>query len=233
MGILGKNGAGKTTIFKLLTGLEPIVDGEAWLKGFSIRKHLLQTYKYFGYCSEEESFLDDLRGDEWMEIVCRIRGVQSQHIKFVSHSLANALGMTREMHKKIKEMSNGNRRKMSTALAMVAAPQVVYLDEPTTGMDPSSKRYVWDVVEKYRKESGGALIVISHSMDECEALCTRLIVLLDGKMEAIATSFRLKQKFSKTGHLLIQIGKDYSEDPVNAGKLFGALVREIDSFVVK
>lgn len=204
LGLLGKNGAGKTTTFKMLTGEEQITDGEAWLKGFSIRSDLMKTYKHFGYCPQTDAVLDSLTGVELMKIICMIRGVSAGDINAVSMALALELGFEKHMKKKVSAMSGGNKRKLNTALALIGEPEVIYMDEPTTGMDPSAKRRVWNVV-KSRRQNGDSLVLTSHSMEECEALCTRLIILMSGKMEAIASSYRLKQKYSKTGHLVIQL----------------------------
>lgn len=204
LGLLGRNGAGKTSTFKMLTGEEQISAGEAWLKGISIKRNLMKTYTHFGYCPQFDALPDYLTGDEWLEIISLIRGIPRNQMKEQYGSLARELRFEKHMGKRISAMSGGNKRKLSTAVALIGNPMVIYMDEPTTGMDPSAKRNVWKVITSYRNQ-GNSLVLTSHSMEECERLCTRLIILLDGRMEAIATSYRLKQKYSKTGHLIIQL----------------------------
>lgn len=202
----------------MLTGEEQITDGEAWLKGISIRNNLLRTYTHFGYCPQFDALPEDLTGVEWLELVSLIRGIPPQLMRDHYESLASELSFDKHMHKRISAMSGGNKRKLSTAVALLGDPQVIYLDEPTTGMDPSAKRNVWNVVTRYRNK-GNSLVLTSHSMEECERLCTRLIIMLAGKMEAIATSYRLKQKYSKTGHLIVQLKRQRQRPHDNLGEL--------------
>lgn len=163
LGLLGKNGAGKTTTFKMLTSEEEISEGDAWIKSVSVRSKPLQTYKHFGYCPQFEAMMEDLTGKQWMEIVALIRGVPGNQIGDLCKSMAHELGFEKHLRKKVSAMSGGNKRKVSTALALIASPSVVFMDEPTTGMDPGSKRCVWNVVTKYRNE-GHSIVLTSHSM---------------------------------------------------------------------
>lgn len=206
LGLLGKNGAGKTSTFKMLTGEEDISAGDAWLKGISVRTNLLKTYTHFGYCPQFDAVLEELTGREWLEIVALVRGVPSDQVRALSDSLALELGFEKHVHKTASRMSGGNKRKLSTAVALIGDPMVIYMDEPTTGMDPSAKRRVWNVVTD-RRYQGQSIVLTSHSMEECEALCTRVMILLDGGMQAVATIYRLKQKYSKTGHLVVQLSR--------------------------
>lgn len=232
MGLLGRNGAGKSTTFKMLTGDITIMDGDAWLKGISIKTNLMKTHKFFGYCPQFEALLRDLTASEWMDIVCLIRGIPMNEVRRAKRSLATELGFAKHLEKKLKEMSSGNKRKLSAALALIAYPALVYMDEPTTGMDPTAKRCVWNKVNQLRQQ-GHSILLTSHSMDECEALCTRLIIMADGKMEAIATSYQLKQRYSKTGQLIIQLEREFANDVGNIAVLERTLVAKLDGFVVK
>lgn len=213
MGLLGRNGAGKTTTFKMLTGEEAISDGDAWIEGISIRSHLLDAYTHFGYCPQFDAVLEELTGSEWLGIMAQIRGVPRENVAVLSQQLAYELGFEKHVAKRTSAMSGGNKRKLSMAVSLIGNPHVVYLDEPTTGMDPSAKRNVWAVVTQ-RRTQGASLVLTSHSMEECEALCTRLIILDKGRMEAMASSYRLKQKYSKTGSLVVQLKRQADEETV-------------------
>lgn len=232
MGMLGKNGAGKTSVLRMLIGDEPITKGEAYIAGISIRRDLLKTYKFFGYCPQHEAVLDDLTAEDWLEIICLIRGVPLGHIKTMAMQLAQGLGFQMHLKKKVSNISGGHKRKLSVALALIGEPAVVYMDEPTSGMDPTAKRCVWNALSSYR-ELGNSIVLSSHSMDECQALCTRMIILLEGKMMAIATSYQLKQKYSKTGHLVILMTKEYAGDVGNLNRLKSVLTMTLTDFEVK
>lgn len=233
LGLLGKNGAGKTTIFKMLIGEEPITEsGEAFLNGISIRKDLLKCYKKFGYCPQHDAILSSLTGLEWLTIICRIRGIRFEDTDSVLIPLLHELGFSEHANKGMDKLSGGNKRKLSTALALIGDPAVVYLDEPSTGMDPGSKRRAWNVVSKYR-ERGNSMVLSSHSMDECEALCTRLIIIVDGKMDSIATSYQLKQRYSKTGHMFIQMERNYAQNAELLAKIKRKLAENVKGFAIK
>lgn len=207
LGLWGKNGAGKSTTFKMLTGEEVITSGKAWIRGFDIRNDLIHAYRHTGYCPQTNALLDDLTGRETLKIICLFRGVAEIHIPEVIHTMARELGFSNHVGLLTKEMSGGTKRKLCTAQSLVGQPAIVFLDEPTTGMDPSAKRNLWKVITKYRA-TGNSIILTSHSIEECEALCTRLAILKQGKLEAIATSYQLKRKHTTMGRIVIHLERD-------------------------
>lgn len=200
-GLLGVNGAGKTTTFKMLIGDLTISRGDAWILGISIKKHMKLVYNDIGYCPQFDALLGELTGRETLRIICLIRGIASHKIEFLSLRLAKEFNFLKHIDKQTKEYSGGNKRKLSTALALIGSPSVVYLDEPTTGMDPKAKRNLWTVMSKYRS-AGKSIVLTSHSMEECEALCTRLTVMVNGEFKCLGSTQHLKNKFSR-GYLLI------------------------------
>jgi len=111
--------------------------------------------------------------------------------------------------KKVKEYSGGNKRKLSTAVSLIGNPAIVYFDEPTTGMDPGAKRHLWDMVSKVR-QTGKSIVLTSHSMDECEALCTRLAIMVNGEFKCLGSVQHLKNKFSQGFNLTIKVRKSNS-----------------------
>ncbi|XP_029725473.2 phospholipid-transporting ATPase ABCA3 isoform X1 [Aedes albopictus] len=208
-GLLGINGAGKTTTFKMMTGDESFSSGEAWVNGFSLTSDMTSVYRNIGYCPQFDALLDDLTGRETLKIYALLRGVRREEVGNVSLTLAEDLNFLKHIDKKIKQYSGGNKRKLSTALSLMGNPSVVYLDEPTTGMDPGAKRQVWDMICKVRS-SGKAIVLTSHSMEECEALCTRLAIMVNGEFKCLGSTQHLKNKFSKGFLLTIKVNK--SED---------------------
>ncbi|KXJ81820.1 hypothetical protein RP20_CCG016932 [Aedes albopictus] len=224
-GLLGINGAGKTTTFKMMTGDESFSSGEAWVNGFSLTSDMTSVYRNIGYCPQFDALLDDLTGRETLKMYALLRGVRREDVGNVSLTLAEDLNFLKHIDKKIKEYSGGNKRKLSTALALMGNPSVVYLDEPTTGMDPGAKRQFWDMICKVRS-SGKSIVLTSHSMEECEALCTRLAIMVNGEFKCLGSTQHLKNKFSKGFLLTIKVNK--SEDTQEQDRR----VSEVKAFVM-
>uniref|UniRef100_A0A182M226 ABC transporter domain-containing protein n=1 Tax=Anopheles culicifacies TaxID=139723 RepID=A0A182M226_9DIPT len=209
-GLLGINGAGKTTTFKMMTGDEEISSGDAWVKGISLRADMNRAHRQIGYCPQFDALLEDLTGRETLRIFALLRGVRKQEVKNVSYILSEELNFAKHLDKRTKAYSGGNKRKLSTALALLGNPSVVYLDEPTTGMDPGAKRQFWDVICKLRN-TGKSIVLTSHSMEECEALCTRLAIMVNGEFKCLGSTQHLKNKFSKGFLLTVKVARGSAE----------------------
>lgn len=132
-GLLGINGAGKTTTFKMMTGDVKISYGDGYVNGFSLKTDLKKVHKQIGYCPQFDAVLDDLTGKETLIMFCLLRGITFSDSKIVADNLAKEFDFYRHLDKKVKEYSGGNKRKLSTAIALIGDPPVIYLDEPTTG----------------------------------------------------------------------------------------------------
>ncbi|CRK89801.1 CLUMA_CG003438, isoform A [Clunio marinus] len=204
-GLLGVNGAGKTSTFKMLTGDESISSGEAWVYGLSVKKDMNKVHRRIGYCPQFDALFDDLTGRETLKIFALLRGIPSRDINQVCNQLAEGLSFTKHLDKRVKAYSGGNKRKLSTALSLIGDPTVIYLDEPTSGMDVGARRQLWNMVIKARN-SGKSVILTSHSMEECEVLCTRLAIMVNGEFKCLGSTQHLKNKFSKGFFLTIKVG---------------------------
>ncbi|XP_055535486.1 phospholipid-transporting ATPase ABCA3-like [Wyeomyia smithii] len=233
-GLLGINGAGKTSTFKMLTGDENISAGQAWVSGISLLTEMNRVHRHIGYCPQFDALLEDLTGRETLKLFAMLRGVQNHELNSVSITLAEELNFMKHIDKRTKAYSGGNKRKLSTALALMGNPAVVYLDEPTTGMDPGAKRQLWNVICKVR-EAGKAIVLTSHSMEECEALCSRLAIMVNGEFMCLGSTQHLKNKFSKGFLLTVKVKRDPLADlseRVDRVKLFvrerftGAVLKE-------
>ncbi|KAL7030128.1 hypothetical protein ACKWTF_006533 [Chironomus riparius] len=210
-GLLGVNGAGKTSAFKMLVGDENISAGDAWIDGISIRRYLNKVHKRIGYCPQFDALIDDLTGRETLKIFALLRGIPRKYINDVAVQLADDLNFIKHLDKKTKEYSGGNKRKLSTALTLIGDPSVIYLDEPTSGMDVGARRQLWNMVIKSRN-SGKSIVLTSHSMEECEVLCNRLAIMVNGEFKCLGSVQHLKNKFSKGFFLSIKAGFDSNAD---------------------
>ncbi|XP_020809672.1 ATP-binding cassette sub-family A member 1-like [Drosophila serrata] len=195
-GLLGINGAGKTSVFKMLTGDHEITSGDAYIDGFSVSTQMRNARHKIGYCPQFDAIFEDLTGTQNLRIYCLLRGVQRRYVKDISWTLARAFGFENHMNKQSKHYSGGNKRKLSTAIAILGNPSVVFLDEPTSGMDPGARRNLWQIMDLIRT-AGKSLVLTSHSMDECEALCTRLTIMVDGQLKCIGSTQSLKTQYAK------------------------------------
>ncbi|XP_053679934.1 phospholipid-transporting ATPase ABCA3-like [Anopheles nili] len=231
-GLLGVNGAGKTSTFKMLTGDENISAGEAWVKGISLKSNLNQVHKVIGYCPQFDALLEDLTGRETLKIFALLRGIPSHEIGFETLRLAEELNFMKHIDKRVKEYSGGNKRKLSTALALLANPAVVYLDEPTTGMDPGAKRHLWNVIINVKK-AGKSIVLTSHSMEECEALCTRLAIMVNGEFKCLGSTQHLKNKFSKGYFLTIKLNRTGDGTTANGDSVKQFIAHNFSQAVLK
>uniref|UniRef100_A0A7N6BK81 ABC transporter domain-containing protein n=1 Tax=Anabas testudineus TaxID=64144 RepID=A0A7N6BK81_ANATE len=197
-GLLGVNGAGKTTTFKMLTGDVSPTDGTAQIKDLEGRLVDIMECRdkgiNIGYCPQVDALDDLLTGEEHMYFYARIRGISKSEIKGVVNYLLKRLELN--YHRKIitDSYSCGTRRKLSTALALIGHPQILLLDEPSSGMDPCTKRHLWKIISEEVKGKC-AVILTSHSMEECEALCSRLAIMVKGQFQCLGSLQHIKNRF--------------------------------------
>ncbi|XP_039982421.1 retinal-specific phospholipid-transporting ATPase ABCA4a [Xiphias gladius] len=193
-GLLGVNGAGKTTTFKMLTGDIDVTSGEASVAGHSILTNILDVHQNMGYCPQFDAIDELLTGREHLHLYARLRGVPEAEISRVAEWAIQKMGLSEYAGQSAGTYSGGNKRKLSTAIAMIGCPSLVLLDEPTTGMDPLSRRFLWNSILSVIQDRR-AVVLTSHSMEECEALCTRLAIMVNGSFKCLGTIQHLKYKF--------------------------------------
>ncbi|XP_043431546.1 retinal-specific phospholipid-transporting ATPase ABCA4 isoform X3 [Prionailurus bengalensis] len=209
-GLLGVNGAGKTTTFKMLTGDTTVTSGDATIAGKSILTNISDVHQSMGYCPQFDAVDDQLTGREHLYLYARLRGVPADEIERVTNWSIQSLGLSLYADRLVGTYSGGNKRKLSTAIALIGCPPLVLLDEPTTGMDPQARRMLWNIIVSIIRE-GRAVVLTSHSMEECEALCTRLAIMVKGTFQCLGTIQHLKYKFGD-GYIVTMKIKSPKED---------------------
>ncbi|KAJ0177200.1 hypothetical protein K1T71_007209 [Dendrolimus kikuchii] len=202
-GLLGVNGAGKTTTFKMLMGDETISSGEAFVSGHSVRSDLPKVYENIGYCPQFDALFGELTGRETLQLFSLMRGLSANN-SVRAEALAQSLGFLEHLDKKVDEYSGGTKRKLNTAVAFMGRTRLVFVDEPTTGVDPAAKRHVWRSMRGVQR-SGRGVVLTSHSMEECEALCSRLTIMVNGRFQCLGTPQHLKNKFSQGFTLTVKL----------------------------
>ncbi|KAJ1200504.1 hypothetical protein NDU88_004328 [Pleurodeles waltl] len=210
-GLLGVNGAGKSTTFKMLTSDIPPTAGQAVIRTPSgSERDILDACKegtLIGYCPQQDALDELLTGWEHLYYYCSLRGIPKQYIHKVSRDLVNRLHLGGHVDKLVKTYSGGTKRKLSTALALVGKPQILLLDEPSSGMDPCSKRYLWKTILK-EVQDGCAAVLTSHSMEECEALCSRLAIMVNGSFKCLGSPQHIKNRFGDGYSVKVWLTKD-------------------------
>uniref|UniRef100_A0A672GTG5 P-type phospholipid transporter n=1 Tax=Salarias fasciatus TaxID=181472 RepID=A0A672GTG5_SALFA len=203
-GLLGVNGAGKTTTFKMLTGDTLVTSGEAFLAGKSILREIDEVHKRMGYCPQFDAINELLTGREHLELYAVLRGVPEKEVCDVAEWGIRKLSLLKYADKAAGSYSGGNMRKLSTAMALIGAPPVVFLDEPTTGMDPKARRALWNCIHSVIKE-GRSVVLTSHSMEECEALCTRMAIMVNGRFRCLGSVQHLKNRFGDGYTIILRV----------------------------
>uniref|UniRef100_A0A8C3II28 P-type phospholipid transporter n=1 Tax=Chrysemys picta bellii TaxID=8478 RepID=A0A8C3II28_CHRPI len=203
-GLLGVNGAGKSSTFKMLTGDTDVTGGEAYLKGNSILSNIQGVHQNMGYCPQFDAINELLTGREHLEFFALLRGVPEKEVCQVGEWAIRKLGLVKYGEKYAGNYSGGNRRKLSTAIALIGSPPVVFLDEPTTGMDPKARRFLWNCALSVIKE-GRSVVLTSHSMEECEALCTRMAIMVNGRFRCLGSVQHLKNRFGDGYTIVVRI----------------------------
>uniref|UniRef100_A0AAY4CUV3 P-type phospholipid transporter n=1 Tax=Denticeps clupeoides TaxID=299321 RepID=A0AAY4CUV3_9TELE len=228
-GLLGVNGAGKTSTFKMLTGDSIVTSGEAFLAGKSILREIDEVHQNMGYCPQFDAINDLLTGREHLEFYAVLRGVPEKEVCDVADWGIRKLGLVKYADKAAGSYSGGNMRKLSTAMALIGGPPVVFLDEPTTGMDPKARRALWNCIHSVIKE-GRSVVLTSHSMEECEALCTRMAIMVNGRFRCLGSVQHLKNRFGDGYTIILRVaGPEPRLEPVMCfieSELPGSIMKE-------
>lgn len=192
-GFLGANGAGKTTAMRMLCGLSKPTDGLGFVAGFDIATESENIKRNIGYMSQRFSLYDDLKVWENIRLFAGIYGMKSSEIAAKTDELLNVLGFSQEKNTLVKSLPLGWKQKLSFSIAIFHEPKVVFLDEPTGGVDPATRRQFWELIYD-AADRGITVFVTTHYMDEAE-YCNRVSIMVDGRIDALDTPKRLKQQF--------------------------------------
>jgi len=192
-GFLGANGAGKTTAMRMLCGLSYPTSGEASVAGFNVYKQQEKIKANIGYMSQKFSLYENLTVLENIQFYGGVYGLSRSEIKKRGDEMVSTLGLTNEAKKFVGELPLGWKQKLAFSVAIFHRPKIVFLDEPTGGVDPVTRRQFWDLI--YEAAANGITIfVTTHYMDEAE-YCNRISIMVDGKVEALDTPANLKKQF--------------------------------------
>lgn len=193
-GFLGANGAGKTTAMRMLCGLSIPSSGTATIAGFDVYKQTEAIKRNIGYMSQKFSLYEDLTVLENIRFFGGIYGLNNRELKNKGEELVEQLGLQKEAKKLVMALPLGWKQKLSFSVAVLHEPKIVFLDEPTGGVDPVTRRQFWELIYE-ASAKGITIFVTTHYMDEAE-YCNRISIMVDGKIEALDTPGKLKKQYN-------------------------------------
>ncbi|MBA4851780.1 gliding motility-associated ABC transporter ATP-binding subunit GldA [Emticicia sp. BO119] len=191
IGFLGPNGAGKSTTMKILTGYIPATEGTAEVNGFDVRNSPMQVKTSIGYLPEHNPLYLDMYVKEFLDFAGSLYGLKGRTLQIKIDETIERVGLGLEKHKKIGQLSKGYRQRVGLAQALIHNPDVLILDEPTTGLDPNQLVEIRDLIKNVGRDK--TIIFSTHIMQEVEAICDRVVIINRGKIVADSTLSELKK----------------------------------------
>ncbi|MEW1589553.1 ATP-binding cassette domain-containing protein [Micromonospora vinacea] len=216
-GFLGPNGAGKTTTLRMLATLIEPDGGEATIAGADLRKDPAEVRRRIGYVPQGGSTWDESTAREELVLHARMYGISKADAQRRAARALDAFQLTEYADRKCKTYSGGQRRRVEIALGIIHEPKIVFLDEPTTGLDPQSRAHMWDEIRRLRAD-GMTVFITTHYLDEADALCDRIAIMDNGELVAEGTPAELKREVSGD---VVLVGLDLADTPQAAQTLDG------------
>ncbi|MEM3221202.1 MAG: ATP-binding cassette domain-containing protein [Saccharolobus sp.] len=192
-GLLGPNGAGKTTTIKILTGLTKPTSGKAIVAGFDVVKQTIEVKKRIGWVAAEIIVDDDLSAWENLELQAKLEGLKDWRDRALE--LLKYFGIYDVKDKKVGKFSTGMRKKLEVSIALLHSPEIIFMDEPTVGLDVNVRKALWDLIRQINKDFQTTVLLTTHYMEEADALCERIAIINRGKIVAIGSPNDLKEKY--------------------------------------
>ncbi|KAI9363393.1 hypothetical protein DFJ73DRAFT_511027 [Zopfochytrium polystomum] len=193
LALLGQNGAGKSTTMSILAGLTPATSGDALVYGRSVRTQMGAIRATLGVCPQHDILFDDLSAREHIELYAGLKGVPREHWRELLEDRLKAVKLWTVQNVRASTYSGGMKRRLSLVISTIGDPKVVFMDEPTTGMDPVNRRHVWSFIETFKKDR--VMILTTHSMEEADVLGDSIAIMAHGRLRAIGNSIFLKNKY--------------------------------------
>lgn len=216
-GLLGPNGAGKSTTIKMLTTLLPPTAGRASVNGFDIMRQTREVRQSIGYVPQALSADGSLTGYENLLIFAKLYDLPRNSRRSRIHEVLEYVGLTDARKQLVKNYSGGMIRRLEVAQALLHRPRVLFLDEPTVGLDPVARQAIWDHLTRLRAESEMTILLTTHSMEEADSLCTRIGIMHRGKLAAIGTPAELKAMVGGEHSTLDDVFVHFAGDALESG----------------
>ena len=214
-GLLGHNGAGKSTLINMLVGNTAPTSGTAYIYGHNISNanEMNALRQMFGVCLQQDILFDELNSEEHLNFFAQIKGVPKESLKSEVIKLLTEVQLFDDRLTASKKLSGGQKRKLCVAIALIGNPKIILLDEPSSGVDPYSRRQLWSLLQSYKKDR--IIILSTHFMDEADLLADRKAIIAKGRLRCVGSSLFLKNRFGIGYHLTVEIKKGTDVDVVN------------------
>ncbi|KFK39851.1 hypothetical protein AALP_AA3G296400 [Arabis alpina] len=211
-GMLGPNGAGKTSFINMMTGLTKPTSGAAFVRGLDICKDMDRAYTSMGVCPQHDLLWETLTGREHLLFYGRLKNLKGSDLNQAVEESLKSVNLFREgvADKPSGTYSGGMKRRLSVAISLIGSPKVVYMDEPSTGLDPASRMNLWTVIKRAKKRT--AIILTTHSMEEAEFLCDRLGIFVDGRLKCIGNPKELKGRYGGSYVFTMTTTSEHDQD---------------------
>lgn len=206
--LLGQNGAGKTTTISMLTGMTEPTSGTALINGHDIRSSMDSARSSMGFCPQHNILFDELTVQEHIHFYCCLKGLSKDAADKEARKYIRLLDLDDKADAMSSTLSGGMKRKLSVVIALCGGSKVVFLDEPTSGMDPGARRALWDILLAEKKDR--TILLTTHYMDEADVLSDRIAILADGELRCAGSTFFLKKRFGTGYHLICAKGNNCS-----------------------
>ena len=226
--LLGPNGAGKTTTIKMLCCLLRPTSGTATIMGHDIQKDPLSVKRAIDISPQETAIAEHLNALENLTLMAGLHGLGKQKARDRSEELLEMMGLTERAKERVKRFSGGMKRRLSIAMALVSDPQVLFLDEPTLGLDPQSRRAIWEHIAGLKGNT--TVVLTTHYLEEADALADRIGIIDEGRVVALGTPDELKDSISDKPVTVVQ-AKNLTDDAIEALRQIFPLVRTIEGGV--
>jgi ATP-binding cassette subfamily A (ABC1) protein 3 len=205
-GLLGTNGAGKTTTFKIMCGELAPSYGSVKILDEVMPYNLDKVRQYMGYCPQFDALLTKLTSQEHIELFCHLKGIDPKYHKYLIETTLKNLNLLKYRNVNAGTYSGGNKRKLNVAIALLGKPPIVFLDEPSSGMDPEARRFMWTVINNITNvQKKSSIVLTTHSMEEAEALTNRLAIMVSGRIKVMGNVQTIKNVYGDAFE--IDVGK--------------------------
>ncbi len=210
--LLGPNGAGKTTLVEMIEGIQKADKGEIRIKGKKWKGNKQELYQLLGISLQETRFLDKVRVAETIEMFASFYGQNQEKVK----KTIELVGLQKKKRALVKNLSGGQKQRLALGIALINEPEMLILDEPTTGLDPTARREIWDILIRLKKEKETALILTTHYMEEAAYLCDHIIIMDQGKFLAEGTIDSLLDEQNMKKHAVFTVKEEISDRLLDA-----------------
>jgi len=211
-GLLGPNGAGKSTTFNILTGLIPRTSGSVKLKNEQIENNLSHIFKEVGICPQFDCLWENLTVIEHLTIFVKLKGLNGVELQENLDYYVKVMSLEDHIKKKANILSGGNKRKLCVTNALIGSPSLQFFDEPSTGLDPVARRFLWTTLTQNLQNRGASIVLTTHSMPEAESLCHKIGILINGRFVCFGSTPYLKNKYGNGYKITVKRSEGFTGD---------------------